>query len=164
MLKPDFLLERVVEIAPEHLKKMGAKALIKDVDNTLSTHHGMELVEGLENWIEKMKEAGVPLLILSNSKEERVKPFAKKIGLPFIALGLKPLPFGYIRAAKSLGLKVKETALAGDQVFTDYLGARLSGAKIFLLKPIKLEDKLSFKIRRYFERKLLKKVKKGRFQ
>ncbi len=144
--------------------KMGAKALVLDVDNTLSTHHGMELVEGLLEWIEEMKKAGVPLLVLSNSKEKRVKPFAEKIGLEFISLGLKPLPLGYIRAAKRLGLKVKEIALAGDQVFTDYLGARLTGARIILLKPIKLEDKISFKIRRFFERKLLKNVEKGRFQ
>ncbi len=164
MLKPDIMLKRVVEITPETLGAMGVKALLLDVDNTLSTHHGMELVEGLENWIEKMEKAGIPLIVFSNSKKKRVEPFANKIGLPFISLGLKPLPFGYFRCAKSLGLKLKEIALAGDQVFTDYLGARLSGCRIILLKPIKLEDKPSFKIRRALERKMLKNVKKGRFQ
>jgi len=74
------------------------------------------------------------------------------------------LPFGYLRAARRLGLKNREIALAGDQVFTDYLGAWLTSTRIILLKPIKLEDKPSFKIRRALERKLLKKVQKGRFQ
>ena len=74
-----------------------------------------------------------------------------------MSLGLKPLPFGYFRGAKRLGLKRKEIALCGDQFFTDLLGAKTTGTKIILLKPILLEDKLSFKIRRYFERKIYRK-------
>ena len=164
MLKPDIYLERVTMLTPEMLDTMGVKGLLLDVDNTLSTHHGTELLEGLEEWIAKMREKGVPLIILSNSKNKRVEPFAKRIGLPFISLGLKPLPVGFIKAAKKMNLPFRSLALCGDQVFTDYIGARISGVKIVLLKPIKPEDKLSFKIRRSLERKLLKNVKKGRYQ
>lgn len=164
MLKPDIYLERVTMLTPKMLNTMGVKGLLLDVDNTMSTHHGTELLEGLEEWIAKMGEHGIPLIILSNSKNKRVEPFAKNIGLPFVSLGLKPLPIGFIRAAKMLKIPLKSLALCGDQVFTDYLGARITGVKIVLLKPIKPEDKLSFKIRRSLEHVLLKNVKKGRYQ
>ncbi len=157
MLKPDLMLERVTDVTPEMLGELNIKGLLLDVDNTLSTHHGTELTKGLMEWIAKMTDAGIPLLVFSNSKDKRVKPFAEKIGLPYISLGLKPLPFGYFKGAKKLGFKRSELALCGDQFFTDLLGAKLTGTHIILLNPILLEDKLSFKIRRYFERKIYKK-------
>lgn len=156
MFKPNLFLERVTDITPEMLNEIGVKALLLDVDNTLSTHHGTELTEGLMDWISYMQSSGIPLLVFSNSKDKRVRPFAEKIGLPYMSLGLKPLPFGYFRGAKRLGLKRKEIALCGDQFFTDLLGAKTTGTKIILLKPILLEDKWSFKVRRYLERKIYK--------
>ena len=157
MFKPDLMLNRVTDITPDMLRELNIKALLLDVDNTLSTHHGTELTAGLMEWIAKMTDAGISLLVFSNSKDKRVRPFAEKIGLPYISLGLKPLPFGYFRGAKRLGIKRGEIALCGDQFFTDLLGAKLTGTRMILLKPILLEDKLSFKIRRYLERKIYKK-------
>ena len=154
LLKPTAREYRVTDITPDMLKGMGVSALLLDVDNTLSTHHGTVLLEGLREWIKNMQQSGIELLVLSNSKKRRVKPFAEGLGLRFVSLGLKPLPFGFIRALKMLKLKKREVALAGDQIFTDVLGARLLGIKVFLLEPIKLEDGTSFKIRRYFEAKL----------
>ena len=159
LLIPDIYLNRVTDINLDILDKLNIKGLILDVDNTLSTHHGMKPVQNLDVWLKCMRDANVPLLILSNSKEKRVKPFAEKLGLNFLSLGLKPLPFGYIRAARKLNLNLKEVAIAGDQMFTDVLGAKLAGTKVILLKPILLEDKLSFKIRRKLENKLLTKYK-----
>ncbi len=161
MFKPNKMLHRVTDVTPEMLKQYGVKALALDIDNTLSTHHGSELAEGLREWIAEMQAAGVPLLLFSNSKKQRVAPFAEKIGLDFISLGLKPLPFGYFRAAKRLGVKHREMALVGDQIFTDVLGAKLTGVKVFLLDPILPEQKLSFRIRRKAEQLLRRKYKRS---
>lgn len=153
-LLPDIKLKKVTDIKVELLKEYGIKALILDVDNTLSTHHGQVLTDGLPQWLQYMKENGIELTVLSNSKEKRVKPFAQKIGLNYISLGLKPLPFGYLRAVKSLGLKRKETAIVGDQIFTDILGGNAVGLNTVLLTPIKPEDGFSFKVRRKIEKKI----------
>ena len=96
------------------------------------------------------------MTVLSNSKEKRVKPFAQKINLEYISLGLKPLPFGYLRAMKRYSLKRKNTAIVGDQIFTDILGGNLVGIKTVLLTPIKLEDGWSFKLRRRLEKLIFK--------
>ena len=73
-----------------------------------------------------------------------------------ISLGLKPLPFGFIRALKSLGSKRKNTAIVGDQIFTDVLGGNLVGVKTLLLTPILLESTAGFKFKRKIERVVFK--------
>lgn len=159
MFKPDIKLHRITDITVELLSDKNIKGLVLDVDNTLSTHHGMSLVEGLEDWISLMHKAGIKLIVLSNSKEKRVKPFAEKIGLDYASLGCKPLPFGYMKVKKRLGFKRKEIAIVGDQMFTDVMGGNLFGIITIMTDLILAEDKPSFKIRRKLEKKFLKKMK-----
>lgn len=159
MFKPNIKIHRITDITADMLIQKNIKALILDVDNTLSTHHGMELVDGLEDWIKSMHSDGIKLLILSNSREKRVKPFAEKIGLDFCSLALKPLPFGYLKAKKRLALKKREIAIVGDQIFTDVLGGNVFGITTIMTDLILSEDKISFKIRRRLEKILLKKMK-----
>lgn len=156
LLKPKIKLTKITDVSLSLLKKYGIKALILDVDNTLSTHHGQVLTDGLEDWLKEMKSAEIGLVILSNSKEERVKPFAAKIGLDYISLGLKPLPFRFSAALKKLNFAKRETAIVGDQIFTDTLGGNAYGIKTILLDPIKPEASLRFRIKRRLERLVYK--------
>ena len=159
MLKPKFKFDKITDISLEFLKENKISALLLDVDNTLSTHHGLQLTYGLEAWLDEMKKGGITLLVISNSKEKRVKPFCEKIGLSYISLALKPLPSGFLRAIKTVKLKREGIGVVGDQIFTDCLGGNLVGIKTILLDPILPEDGFSFKIRRKLEKKLLKKYK-----
>lgn len=156
IFKPDIILRRITDITPEMLKETGVTALLLDVDNTLSTHHGTVLVDGLEEWLSEVKENGIKLIVVSNSKRFRIEPFAARIDLPFVSLACKPLPFGYSKALKTLSVKRGTSAIVGDQIFTDVLGANLFGIKSVLVRPVRLEDGWSFKVRRYFEKKILK--------
>ncbi len=159
LLKPHIKLNRITDINLQVLKANKIKGLILDVDNTLSTHHGEVLVDGLQDWLKYMQSEGIKLIILSNSKERRVGPFANGLGLDYFSLGLKPLPFGYWRSARKMGIKLKNTAIVGDQLFTDSLGGHLAGVKTIILNPIKPEEMWSFRVRRYFEKKLYKHYK-----
>ena len=160
MFKPDFIFKTPTEISAEFLKKNDIKALLLDVDNTMSVAHGDKtLRDGVREWLSDMSREGIGLIILSNSNRGRAKAFADAVGLPVVALAAKPLPFGYIRASKKLGVKRKNIAMVGDQIFTDTLGANLSGVRAVLVTDITPEDKLGFKIKRYFERIMLKRWK-----
>ena len=159
LFKPDIKLRGITDITVELLNKYDIKALLLDVDNTMSTHHGTILTDGLMDWIANMQSNGIKLMVLSNSKKARIKPFAARIGLPFISLGCKPMPSGYLRGAKALGEKRKNIAIVGDQMFTDVLGGNVVGVKTILLTPIKPEDGWSFKLRRRLEKILYKKYK-----
>lgn len=157
LFKPNIKLHGITDITVELLNKNDIKALLLDVDNTMSNHHGTILTDGLLEWIAYMQANGIKLIVLSNSKRFRIEPFAARIGLPFISLGCKPLPTGYLRGVKALGEKRKNVAIVGDQIFTDILGGNIVGVKSILLTPIKPEDGWSFKVRRKLEKKLYKK-------
>ena len=159
MFRPKVKLDKVTDITVAVLNKYNISALILDVDNTLSTHHGQVLTDGLTDWLSMMRENGIKMTVLSNSNSKRLEPFAKKIELDYISLGLKPLPFGYLRALKRLGTKKTETAIVGDQIFTDVLGGNLVGLKTVLLTPIKPESSLRFRMKRKVEAFLIKKLK-----
>ncbi len=156
IFKSTDIFRRITDINIDYLKVNNIDTLLLDVDNTLSTHHGTVLVDGLREWLDNMSANGINLAIVSNSKRFRIEPFARRLKLPFVSLALKPLPFGYRKARKMLSAVKKNTAIVGDQIFTDVLGANLYGIKSLLVRPVKLEDGWSFKIRRYFERKILK--------
>ncbi len=154
--KPNIKLDKITEITPAMLKGRGITALMLDVDNTMSTHHGKILTDGLVDWLDLMQRENIKLIVVSNSKRARVEPFAGKIGLDFISLACKPLPFGYLRAVKRLGVKRKCAAIVGDQIFTDIIGGNCVGVNTVLLTPIKPEDGLSFRIRRRLEKVIFK--------
>ncbi len=156
LLKPKIKLNRITDITPDLLARYGIRSLLLDVDNTLSTHHGQMLTDGLPEWLAKMQGCGVRMLVLSNSKEKRVAPFAKKIGLDYISMALKPLPFRFWAALKKAGSHRRDTAIVGDQIFTDVLGGHLAGVKTILLTPILPETSASFRFKRAIERAVIR--------
>ena len=68
LLKPNIKLKRITDITPALLKSRSITGLILDVDNTLSTHHGQKLTEGLEAWLALMRDNGIALVILSKGE------------------------------------------------------------------------------------------------
>lgn len=154
LFRPTRLAGSVTDLTPALFQELGVTALLLDVDNTIASFTSHEPMEGAVAWARSMTEAGLSLIIVSNNYKRRVSTFAAKFGLDFISFACKPFPFGYIRAKRRLGVKARQCAIVGDQIFTDVTGANLCGMRSVLLRPIELEAGWSFRIRRYFERPL----------
>lgn len=155
MFKPTYVFDKVGEITPEFLHKKNIKALLLDLDNTLTTHNNPVPPQSSLDWIAKMKAAGIKLMIVSNNHPPRVLPFAQKLGLDFESEGKKPLTFGYTRAIKRLGVDKKNVAAVGDQIFTDVLGSNLKGIRSIFVFPIEPETSLPFRFKRACEKPFL---------
>ena len=162
LLHPTHLENRITALSAAQLSAWGIRALLLDVDNTLTRHHSQELPEDVKAWLDSMHGAGIRLMLVSNSKKPRLVPFAAKLGLPFISTAMKPLPFGFIRAVKALGQPKAACMAVGDQTFTDVLGARLCGLQVTQLLPMEEETGWSFRVRRRLERGVLKRYRKKR--
>jgi len=154
---PDYLTEKVVTLTPEKLTALGISALLLDVDNTLTTHDNPVPYDGVMDWLESLKQAGFALVIVSNNHPERVEPFAKLLGLPYVADGAKPLPTGYRRAVELLGmtLEKEKAAAVGDQIFTDIIGGNLLGVRTIMVTEITPEHGWFFKVKRRLEQWLM---------
>lgn len=162
---PTLYRRRVTDITLEDLEKLGVKGLLLDVDNTLSTHGSQVLDPAVEAWLIRMQQNGIGLTVVSNALPRRVAPFAQKIGLRHIAFSCKPSPVGFLRGVSRLGLKRKQCAAVGDQVFTDVLGANLCGIPCIQLDPIELEKgKPTLALKRSLERWLRKRKKAARIE
>lgn len=157
LLKPKYIFNTLLDITPDFLRDNNIKALLLDVDNTLTGEHKSKVLRrGAEDWFSIMRENEIGLIVLSNAKKSRAEAFGESIGLSVVGMSAKPLPFGYLRAAKKLGLKRKNIAMVGDQIFTDTIGANLLGISSILVTDITPEKPISFRIRRALERKILK--------
>lgn len=160
IFKPYKIFNRITDIPIEWLIANGIKGLALDADNTLSTHHSQTPLDGVPEWLNKAEQSGIKLMMVSNANKNRVAPFANKLGLEFTSLSCKPLPVGFIRATRKMGLKRCEVAAIGDQIFTDIVGAKLAGVKPILLMPVKPETGVSFKLRRNLEKPLIARYKR----
>lgn len=143
------------------LKKAGIKALLIDLDNTLIPYDLNLPNETLIQFFKNLKSSGFLVCIVSNNHAKRIKPFADAVNVPFVASAKKPLKRGLKRGMKVLNVTPSETVMIGDQIMTDVLAAKQLNLDVILVKPIKRKsEKWYTKINRFFERRVLKTIKK----
>ena len=95
-----------------------------DIDNTLTADRSQELPDEVAAWLDTMRKAGVRLTIVSNGPEKRVRPFAQKLGLAYLYRSAKPLPFALMAAQHRMGVKHRQMAMVGDQLYADRMAGR----------------------------------------
>ena len=161
MFKPDYYCGSVFEIDYDGLWDRNIRGLIFDIDNTLTAFDSklpdgktIELLEGL-------LARGFKLALLTNNTNKRLKNFNEHLRLPGYANALKPLGFGVRKALAAMGTNAAETAIIGDQLFSDVWAGKKSGITTVLVKPITERDFWFVKIKRLLEKYLLKRYYKG---
>lgn len=157
LLVPDIILNSVFDVSADLLNKKKIKGLILDVDNTLAAHGDPNPLQGIDDWLLSLKSSGISAMILSNNTKERISPFAKKLDLDFISMGCKPFTHGLTKACKKFNLTPSNTAIVGDQIFTDILAGNLKGIYTILVSPVKSENNTFFKFKRFFEKPFINK-------
>ena len=135
LITPQYVFKDVTHITPEWLAEKGIRALVLDIDNTLTADRSQELPAEVAQWLEEMRKAGVALTIVSNGAEQRVKPFARKLGLAYLYRAAKPLPFALMVACRRMGVKRREMAMVGDQLYADRMAAALYGIPGLMVIP-----------------------------
>lgn len=167
MLRLFYPYEYVKSVFTIDYKKLydnGYKGIIFDIDNTL-VHHGDDSTSEIDELFKDIQDIGFKTLILSNNNEERVGRFLKNIDSLYICDAEKPKPKNYLKALDMMNLTKKETIYVGDQVFTDILGANMSGIPNILVEYIKEENETDIGKRRKLENLILKQyLKNKKFQ
>ena len=117
LITPEYVFQDVTHITPEWLAAKGIRALVLDIDNTLTADRSQELPEEVAQWLAEMRNAGIGLTIVSNGAEKRVRPFAEKLGLAYLYRSAKPLPFALMVARRRMGVRRREMVMVGDQLY-----------------------------------------------
>ncbi|MGL4521836.1 MAG: YqeG family HAD IIIA-type phosphatase [Bacilli bacterium] len=157
---PNLCVENVTDITVDYLKANGIKTVITDLDNTLIAWDKPHATDELIAWFSALEEAGFSLIIVSNNNEERVRVFAEPHNIPFIHKARKPLATAYRKAIQQMGVEENEVVMVGDQLLTDIFGANRLGIHSILVKPVVQTDGIPTRVNRFFERRILRKLKK----
>lgn len=144
-LRARFVAHDIYEITGAALERRGIKLLLADLDNTL-VPYGVPLPdERLRAWRDDLRAHGVTLFILSNNRNQvspprrnRVELFAEELDVPYIRRAGKPKTPSFYQAMERMGVTKEQTAIVGDQIFTDILGGSLAGVSTILVEPIRL--------------------------
>ena len=153
---PDYMFNSFQEVTPAFLKSLQVRCLLCDIDNTLVTYDDAEPTESVLSWLSAMKENGITVIFLSNNHDDRVATFTSSIDNAWSADAGKPRTKKAKRLLNKFGFSPEETAMLGDQVFTDVWTGNFLGVKATLLvPPIKDKTSLFFKSKRFLEKPFL---------
>ena len=133
---PAIITDALTDITPELLRERKIRLLMLDFDNTIVPYTTDVPTAEMEAWLKAVAESDIGVCIVSNSKRDRVKVFCKAYGLDCITHAKKPFSKGIRQCLEKYGIQAKYCALAGDQIFTDTLGANGCNVRSILVEAI----------------------------
>ena len=136
LLVPEWVFDDYTAVTPAFLRARGIRLLLTDLDYTLAPKSVHDPDEAVRTWLAALAAAGITVAVLSNNRSpERVQRYCAGLGISFVGHARKPEKSGYRRAMERFGAMPRETAMLGDKLLTDVLGARRSGVLALMVEP-----------------------------
>lgn len=135
-LLPTYRTDSITDLTPEQLQEKKIQLLMLDFDNTIVPYTTNAPTPEMENWLRQMTASPVAICVVSNSRNDRVKIFCDQYGIDCITHAKKPGTKGIRECLEKYGLPKETCALAGDQIYTDTLGANRAGIRSILVRAI----------------------------
>lgn len=154
MFFPDEYVASTYVIPFEKLYEEGYRGLVFDIDNTL-VPHGAPADDRAKELFKRLKAIGFQCCLISNNQEARVKMFNKDIQVNYVYNAHKPSTKNYKKAMEIMNTDLSNTIFIGDQLFTDVYGAKRTGMRNILVKPIYPKEEIQIVLKRYLEKIVL---------
>lgn len=136
-LIPDRVYDQYTDLTPRQLRDLGVRLLLCDLDYTLAPRSMVRPDEALHVWLAGCRNEGVTVMILSNNRStRRVETFCGELGIRYVGHAGKPGVRGYRQAMERTGMPPEETAMLGDKLLTDVLGAKRAGVLALMVEPL----------------------------
>ena len=135
-LLPRYQTRSLTDLTPEFLAARGIRLLMLDFDNTIVPYTTDRPTAEMAAWLHQMAAGGIRLCVVSNSKRDRVLRFCAEYGLDCITHAKKPFSKGINECLARYDIPPAQTAMVGDQIFTDTLGGNCAGAQTILVRAI----------------------------
>ncbi|HMM20258.1 MAG TPA: YqeG family HAD IIIA-type phosphatase [Selenomonadales bacterium] len=152
LLCPYRVVDSLYDINFEELEAQGVRGIIFDLDNTIIPWDSFDMCPQIAEWLMMLQLRGFKVCIVSNNWRKRVREIADRFGFPFISRAYKPAKSGFRSALKAMGLEPHETAVVGDQLFTDVLGGNRLGLRTIWVKPLSSREFIGTRIHRRLEK------------
>ncbi|MDD2511373.1 MAG: YqeG family HAD IIIA-type phosphatase [Syntrophomonas sp.] len=160
ILYPQIYVKSLLEIPLDKLKELKINTFILDLDNTITEWNRREVRQEIAEWFENIKGQGFKACILSNNGEQRVLVVARSLGIPYLHRAQKPRRRAFFQALSLMESQAAETAVIGDQIFTDVLGGNRAGLYTILVVPLDKREFPGTKISRCMEYFVLRRLRR----
>lgn len=150
--RPNGYYENLFLIDWVDIKKRGYDYVLVDADNTLFSHGKTSVDHKVFEFIRKVENLGLELILCSNAKLPRAKKIAESLQIDFVDSCRKPLPNKINTFLQEKKYDKEKVLIVGDQVFTDILLAKYLGISSILLKPLSFDEPLYIRVKRFFEK------------
>ncbi|TDA67723.1 MAG: YqeG family HAD IIIA-type phosphatase [Clostridia bacterium] len=156
IIKPGLYVSSLARVPVGVLVDRGIKGLVVDLDNTVTLWNDDYLAPEVLEWFSTVSRAGLKACLTSNNSPERGRRVVERLALPAVFNCGKPRRRGLRQALEVLGMTPRETALIGDQIFTDVLGGNRLGLYTILVRPISPYEFIGTRFMRRLERVVLR--------
>ncbi len=143
---------RVSEIPIDLFVRRGIEGLVFDLDNTLVPYGAWEVPKDVVRWMDELRAMGLRAAVVSNALPHRARRLSAAMGLPAVGGLPKPSLRRLRRAMSLLGTTPRNTALVGDQLFTDVWAGNRLGLFTVLVEPMTPREFVTTRLMRYVER------------
>ena len=157
---PDMYQKSIYTINYEKLIEDGIRCLLFDLDNTCVPYVEKKPNQKLKDLFDRLKEMGFKVIIFSNAPKKRLEPFKNFLVVDCSYSSKKPSKRKFLKVLKMFNFDLSETAIVGDQLFTDIFGGNRVGIKTILVNPMSSEDMIFTKIFRILEKRQYSKMNK----
>jgi HAD superfamily phosphatase (TIGR01668 family) len=139
-MTPDLYYSSIATVDLTELASRGITSLLVDLDNTLLPRGTAQLPPEALAFAGHLRDAGMRACLVSNNWHRRVHAAACELGFDLVPRAGKPLPFAFLVGLRRLDSARSQTAVVGDQVFTDILGGNALGMLTVLVRPLSSTD------------------------
>lgn len=153
LLTPDVVSPSLFDLSLDALQEQGIRGLLVDLDNTLVPYKQDDVTPEAAAWVEGARGRGFGVCIASNARTARVRKFAKALDVPGIPNSVKPVRRPFRKGMRLLQTTPEQTAIIGDQLFTDVLGGNRLGLHTVLVNPLSDVELGATKVMRMLERR-----------
>ena len=151
---PDYVYKSMLDVPLDELHQKGYRAALFDLDNTIAPDHLHEPPPLSFAIIEKLKEHGFLVCMVSNARSNRAGKIASLLHVPAVTYARKPKPDGIFRAIDMLKVTPAQCVFFGDQIFTDIRAANRAGILSVLIEPVDPKEIFYVRLKRPFEKRI----------
>lgn len=152
---PNIYIKSIYDLPLEDLKRNSIDTLVFDIDNTICPYDIAEPDDNILDLFLNFKKLGFKICILSNNNRKRIKLFNKNLKVYAVYKAGKPGIKKLKMILKKMNSKVENSAMIGDQIFTDIWCGNRANMYTILTEPICNRDQLITKVKRGLEKRCL---------
>lgn len=158
---PDMYQKDIYSINYDLLSSRGIKCLLFDLDNTLVRVDENKPSKEVIDLFNNLKSKGFKIIIFTNSRSKRVKPFKNILEVDCCPFACKPFSRKFLSVIKIYNLKFSELAIIGDSMMDDIYGGNNVGITTILIEQLGSKEFFIASLKRKREKRIIKKLREN---